>query len=375
MMGTKLRAVFLPLMAFLAVPGSVSCSDKEACKPYIAEVVAAAKRSPKESPRAYARRLELRVAAISTKYPKLQKQCRGTVSQALGDRLVASCVANKLMGRPPGCPAGWPKKRCCQLAALCTLRYSASADYCNWQSTVRPPPKLPRCTTCPNCVPEGTTPPPPQNINLWLGGNRETLAVVLDRPVNDSWLLPANKRPAHLEPMLYALWKQPGYLAPNVGIAPGETVPVDAWNTLEQAFHLGGWSNLGLNLVQWKGRFHCAPHPPANRNTFGQSGRSITIAITDGVVWVDGKQLLVLEKGRVSAEAKGHNPDGYVIAPLQKRLASIRRTGARVNVLRVTLRRGLTVPARLVAEIIYTSMQVLQGAHAQITCSDSGPVK
>lgn len=379
MNGMPIRArLFLALvlgLALLAGTVSAGCSDRKDCRPYVDEVVGAARRSKSDSPQAFAQKLRDHVRAVGWKYRDRLKQCRPKATHALQEHLISRCVSDARVQHPRGCPSGWDKKRCCQLNVFCVLRHPTAADYCDWEPEARPPPALPRCTNCPGCVPESTTPPPKRNIHMWLGGDGDTLAVVLDQPVNDVWLLPVHAPPAHLEPMLYALWKQPDYLAPNVAIVQGEIVSVDAWNTLEQALHQGGWTQLGLNLVQWHGRLHCPPTPPAKRYTFGPGRRTVTVAITDGVVWINGKQLLVLEKGRVAPEAKGRDAGGFIIVPLQKRLGAMQRPGDRVNVLRVAIRRGLTVPARLVAEIIFTSMQTLKGAHARITCSDVGLVK
>jgi len=363
------------LVVTFVVTFVAGCGDKEACRPYVAEVVGVVQPPGSETPQTYAKQLQERVAAVTTKYADRQKQCRGRVSQALQKQLVANCVADKRPVRSPHCPPAWSQKRCCQLRALCTLRYPTAADYCDWEPHAPPPPALPRCATCPGCVREGTTPPPPQQVNLWLGGDRDTLALVLDRPVNDSWLLPVHAPPSHLEPLLYALWKQPGYLAPNVAIVQGELVSVDAWNTLEQALRQGGWGSLGLNFAQWHGRFHCSARPPATRHLFEPGKNTVTVAIADGAIQVDGKQLMVLEKGLVSPEAKGQNPTGFIIPPLFRKLQSTRRPNARADVLRVTIRRGQTAHARLVAEIIYTALLQLKGAHARIQCDDRGPVK
>ncbi len=363
-------------LALLFASSWVGCQDKEACRPYVAEVKAVAGRAKGKTQQAYARRLRDQVAAVATKYRKLEKQCHRRASAALGKLLVSRCVKAPSFKRPSSCPSGWSKKRCCQLDVFCLFRYPTSADYCTWEPKPRPrTTTLPRCTTCPGCVPEGSSPSAPQNVSLWLGGDGETLAVVLDRPVNDSWLLPRGAPPDHLEDMLYSLWKQPGYLAPNAAIVRGETVSVDGWNTLEQALHQGGWGRLGLNLSQWQGKLHCAAVPPKQRYTFPPGQRTVSVAITDGVLWLDAKQLLLLDKGRVSPSDLARDRTGLIIAPLFNRLKAQQRAGKQPDVLRIAIHRGLTVPSRLVASIIYTSTQVLRGTHARITCQEKGAVR
>jgi hypothetical protein len=369
-----LLGALLALGAPLGLGATASCGDDEACAPYVAEVVRAADRRGTESRQEYLHNLAARVAAVDAKYPKRVAQCRARASRALQRHLVGRCTADERFRPPPECPAGWSRERCCQLSVLCALEYPSASAYCDWEPRAAGPPStLPRCATCPGCVPEGTTPTPPRHVNLWLGGDRDTLAVVLDQPVNDAWLMPADAPPAHLEPMLYALWKQPGYLAPNVAIVQGEIVSVPAYNALEQALHQGGWGNLGLNLGQWNGRFYCPKHPPARRYTFPPGRRPVTVTITADALLLDGKPLLTLDHGAVPADAKGPDPSGLVIAPLRKRLDALApglamQPGTRPDVLRVALAPGLAAHARLVAAIIFTSMPALRGAHARITC-------